>query len=804
MIKNYLKIAFRNLWNNKTYLFINLLGLSVAFGVSVMLFLTAYDLLTFDHFHEQNGPVYRVYEKVIRPNEVEYGNSMPLPMRGALKADFPEIQHAVRVMDGGAQVLKSDKLINQGIVYTDPDFFKVFGFKLLKGDPNTALKELSNVVIREDVAKDIFGEEDPMGKTLILGYGSQNHPYIVSGILEKGPENSSIENDILTRIENSDEYARNKDQWDANQHQLYIKLSDNITPEAFERKLKAFTKKYNLGAIKQLIKDGAKPDERGEVLSTRIMLLSDTHFDTNVGGRRQAINKIYPIMLIVVGLVILLIATINFINLSIAKSFSRAKEVGMRKALGALKFQLIGQFWGESLLICTAAFGTGLLLAYLLIPEFNATFRSTISLTGLFKPVLMLGILGAFLLVAMLAGGYPAWTVTRFNTVEVLKGKIKVSGRSGGIRNVLIVFQFTMSVLLIACTMIVWTQIKYLRTKPLGFNTTYVYSFPVGSEVKGRQMVRYLRTRLANQPRVVSITGSDVNLGRGKDNSSSKSVLGFTHGDRSIQTNMRTADYDYVKTLDLKLIQGREFSPEYGLDTVQSVIINETMARQLGAKDPIGVELNTESRPKVIGVVKDYHFEPLHRQVEALSLFMNGFDINYVFVKIAPDHVDETIALLEKTYHELAPKSEFMGSFLDENTNNQYKNEQRLSQMFFGAASIAIILSCLGLFAIAIMVIAQRTKEIGVRKVLGASVASVVFLLSKDFLILVSIAIVIASPVAWWAMDKWLADFAYRTQIHWWVFAATALLAVLIAFFTVSFQAIRAALANPTQSLRSE
>jgi putative ABC transport system permease protein len=804
MFRNYLKIALRNLWKNKTYLFINLFGLSVAFSISILLFLTAYGLLTFDTFHEQNGPVYRVYEKVNRAEGEEYGNTMPLPLRGALQAEYSEVKMAARVMTNAGQILKEDKFISKPIVFTDAEYLQIFGFQLLKGNSKSALKELSSVVLREDIAKDIFGEQDPMGKPLTISYGGKNQTFIVSGILEKGPENTSIQNEILVRIENINEYNNQKDRWDASQHSLYLKLDGNTTLTAFEKKLKAFTNKYHKSAIEQLKKEGAKPDERGEVLSTRIMGLADTHFDTKVGGRNRAINKVYPYALLIVGIVILLIAAINFINLSIAKSFGRAKEVGMRKALGAFKSQIVGQFWGEAFLICVAAFGLGLVLAYLLIPQYNAIFRTVLSLQMLSEPMLMISILLCFVFITLIAGGYPAWAVTKFNTVEVLKGKVKVSGSSGGIRNTLIIFQFTMSVLLIACTMIVWTQIKYLRDKPLGFNVSQVYSIPIGNEVSGKRLLAHFRNRLSGQSRILSMTGSDVNLGRGLDESFSKSVLGFEYNGKSIQTNMRTADYDYIKTLDLKLVDGRDFSPAYATDTASAVVINETMAKQLGVKNPLGVILNTESKPKVIGVVKDFHFESLHREIEAVTFFMNGFGINYIFVKIAPDHTDATITLLKKTYHELAPKSEFQGSFLDENTENQYKSEARLSQMFFSAAALAIILSCLGLFAIAIMVISQRTKEIGVRKVLGASVLSITTLLSVGFLKMVGVAIIIASPIAWWIMDKWLADFAYRTEIHWWVFVVTAFLAVGIAFLTVSFQAIRAALMNPTKSLRSE
>lgn len=804
MLKNYLKIALRNLWKNKTYLFINLIGMSVAFGVSSLLFLTTYDMLTYDMFHEKKGDIYRVYDKINNAEETKYGNTMPLPMRTALKTDYPQVKAATRIVTSPGQVLKDDKLINKGMAFTDEDYLKMFGYKLLQGDPNKALSELSNVVLREDVAKSIFGEQPALGKTVTLIYDNLPHAFVVSGILEKGPENTSISNEMLVRMENLGEYNNNKDRWDASQNSLYIQLAEGTNPDTFEKGLKAFTAKYYKGSIEQLKKEGAKIDERGEVMSTRIMKLSETHFDTKVGGRGRAINKFFPYVLLIVGIVILLIAAINFVNLSIAKSFGRAKEVGMRKALGALKTQIVGQFWGEAFIICVFAFGLGIAIAYLLNTQYNAIFKTSITLKTMTEPILLVAMLGCFAFITLIAGGYPAWAVTRFNTIEVLKGKIKLSSRSGGIRNSLIVFQFAMAVLLIACTMIVWTQIKFLRDKPLGFSTSEVYSIPIGNEVSGKRLLQHFRNRLAGQPRIYSMTGCDVNLGRGLDGSFSKSMLGFEQNGRTIQTNMRTADYDYVKTLGLKLIDGRDFSEAYPTDTVNSVVINETMAKQLGVKNPLGVILNTESKEKVIGVVKDFHFESLHREIEPVTFFMNGFGLNYLFIKMAPDHTEETIALLKKTYHEIAPKSEFQGSFLDENAENQYKSESRMAQMFFSAATLAILLSCMGLFAIAIMVISQRTKEVGIRKVLGASVGSITLLLSIDFLKMVAIAIVIASPLAWWAMDAWLADFAYRTPIYWWIFVVTGLIAVGIAFATVSIQAIGAALSNPVKSLKTE
>ena len=812
MLRNYLKIAFRNLTKNKVYAFINIIGLSVAFSAAMLLFLTAHFELSFDDFQTNKDRIFKTYSKVNYPNKIEYGNAMSAPFLPALLAEYKsEIKHATRIYNGSVQIIKDEKTIDEGVNYVDADFFKMFSFKILKGNANTALNDLKSVVLNEETAKKIFGEAEPIGKLVRLNFGGRFEDYTVTAVTEKAPENSTIQNRMMIRFENNPNYQQNKDRWEVNNHSVYVQLVANIDTEPFEKRLKSFTEKYYKNEIDQLKKEGAKPDERGELVSLRLLPLPEEHFSKQVNGN-GATEKSYPYILLIVSGLILLIACVNFVNLSIARSLSRAKEVGMRKALGAVKSQIVSQFWGEAFILCTVAFGLGCALATLAMPQYNAIFKSNLSLNNLLQPTIVALLAVGFLFVTLVAGGYPAWVVAKFNTIEVLKGKLRMSGSAGSLRSGLIITQFSIAVFLISCTLILWKQIDYLRNKPLGFDKEQVISIPVGYEVSGYKVLDFMRNKLANQPQILSITGADINVGRGNDGSSYKSVFGFNMEGKTYSTNGLNIDFDYTKTLGIKLISGRDFSKAFPADKARSIVINETMAKQLGFNKPtlaaaIGrtIPLGDSLGKTIVGVVKDYHFESLKNKIDAITYFLQSdFGIGYIFVKVSPSSSTNTMVLLEKAYKEIAPKSEFKGSFLDENTNNQYKKEERFGKMILSAATLAILLCCMGLFAIALMTMAQRTKEIGIRKVLGASVFSITTLLTKDFLKLVLIAIVVASPVAWWAMDKWLADFVYRIEISWLVFVVAAILAVSIATLTVGFQAIKTALMNPVESLKTE
>lgn len=805
MLKNYIKIAWRNLVKEKAFTAINLSGLSLAFAASIMLFLTADFHFSYDDFQTNKDSIYKMYVKANRPENTEYANSQAPPVAPALLADYPEeIAYATRLMDSGMTVEYNGKSYVLDVNYVDEGYLDMFSFELLQGTKASALAQLSSIVLREKDAKKIFGNDDPIGKTIVKQNGGDGRPFSVSAVIADAPENSTIESSNLVRFEMFGNYEESKDAWGWRNHEVYLQLAPNVNWRAFEQKLKGFTTKYFKDDIEMAKKSGFVTDDRGEVVSNRLLPFAEEHFDTIVG--RDSINFYYPVMLLGIGILILLIASINFINLSIVRSLARAKEVGMRKALGAMRSQVIGQFWGEALLICVFALVLGLTASYFLIPEFNAIVNGSIAFTDILQPKIILILSLTFLLVTTLAGGYPAWMIAQFNTVEVLKGKVKKGMSGGGLRNTLIVVQFAISVLLIACTIVVWNQLNYLRNKPLGFNQKQVISIPVGNGINGYKLLDFFRNELANEPQIVSITGADINLGTGNDGSNYKSVFGFGIDGKEFQTNGLNIDFDYIETLDLQLIAGRSFDRKYATDSSEACIINETMAKQLGGKDKaLGRVLPLDGDKKIIGIVKDYHFQSLRNKMESNTLFFNkDFGINYLFVRVNANSPAATIDLLKKTYLTYKPDGEFQGSFLDENTHNQYQKEERISKVFSSAALLAIVLSCVGLFAIALMVIRNRTKEIGVRKVLGADVGTLVNLLSQDFLKLVLVSIIIATPLAYYSMSKWLEEFSYRTTIQWWMFALAGILAIIIAFLTVGFHALRAANANPVKSLRSE
>ncbi|KAA6430424.1 FtsX-like permease family protein [Dyadobacter flavalbus] len=806
MFKSYLKIAFRNLWKSKGYAFINIAGLAVAFCISTFLFLTAYFALSFDNFHKDNERLYQVYFFSNEPERAEKIGSMPFPITPALKAEFPEIEGVTRVLNGSNVVEYKGKYFDKQVLFTDPDFLKIFTFPLVKGSAETALQDLSSIIISENMAKAVFGNEDPMGKPLDVGLDGNKKQYVVTGVLKDFPENSSIKFDAFIRSENAENYQNQKDQWDAYSHRVFLKLSPNTDQAALEKRLKPFSAKYFAENIASLKKKGAKPDEKGDLFAVRIEQIRNVHFDSQIsGGGSAPLALVYALMGI--GFFILLIACINFINLNVARSFVRAREVGVRKSLGALKNQLFLQIWGEAGIICFLGFLSGVILAVLLLPAFNATFQGKLTLDYLLQPDKIAILLGLFILVTLLAGGYPAWQMSKFNAVEVLKGKVSLK-KPGVLRNSLIVAQFTLSSLLICCTVIAIQQVDHLRKQPLGFQKEQVISIPVGKKVNGRQVLMRMRNKLEGDPHVLGITGSGVNLGVGIDRSTSRSILGFTYKEKEVTTDWLHVDYDYLKTLNIKLLAGREFNPAYPSDTLDRVIITESMAKMISEPEPVGKFFQTDTagaKYQIIGLIPDFNLYSSKNEKKPITMHVSGSEaINYIFVRVTPQSLKGAMDKFRKIWDEVAPGSAFIGTYVDENTNAWYREEEQLSQVFSLASGIAIMLSCLGLFAVALIVIEQRTKEIGVRKVLGASISSLVFVLSRDFVKLVLVAIFIASPLAWFFMQKWLDHYPYRIEINPLIFILVGLSAIIVAVVTVSFQSIKAALMNPVNSLKRE
>ncbi|GAB3990927.1 ABC transporter permease [Spirosoma daeguense] len=805
MFRNYLKVALRTLWKNRTHTLINVVGLSIAFGTCVLLFLTATSEFSYDKFHTDSDRIFRLYflssNRDGTPNK---SSTMPYPISPNLKAEFPEIEGVTRWFDRNASIRRNNQTYTKDVRLADPDFLQMFTFPLQKGNSKTALNGLSDIVISASMAKDIFGKEEPVGKPLQLRFNDNWQTFNVTGVVTDFPKNSSFQYDAFIRSDNTADYQEYKNRWDHGNHDVYIKVKAGVDPQMLQRRTQAFMDKYFASDIKERKETGYPKNELGFQRSLLFQPLTDIHFDTET-TQGLGISRTYVVTLLLIGFFILAIACINFINLTIAQSFSRAREVGVRKSLGAQRGQLFRQIWGETLLLCFGALAIGLSLAYYVLPTFNRLFKSQLTLDDFLTPTVLLTTLVGFVLITLIAGGYPSWFITRFNVVTVLKGRIKAS-RPGLLRNSLIISQFTIACLLIVCTLIIRQQITYLQERPMGLDKEQVVSIPIGNELNGTDALNTMRDRLANQPNIVSVSGTAVNIGAGLDGSSSRMMYGFQYGKRDITCDWLRIDTDYLKTMGIKLLQGRDFSKAFSTDSSSSILITQSMAKALGEKNPVGKFIKPDKKSyQIVGVISDFNLYSLHQEARPITLHMEAKSpISYILVRVESHNLTTAMETIKTAWKNVAPKQEFIGSFLDENTERWYKQEQRLATIFSSAAGIAIALSCMGLLAIALLTIQQRTKEIGVRKVLGASVGSIVTLLSKDFLKLVFIAILIASPIAWYVMEKWLADFAYKIDIEWWVFALAGLLAIVIAFLTVSYQSIKAATVNPVKSLRSE
>jgi predicted permease len=806
MFRNYVKIALRTLWKNRTHTLINLVGLSVAFGTCVLLFLTATFELSYDTFHTDANRIFRLnFLETNRDGTPNPSATMPFPIVPTLKAEFPEIDGITRWFDRSATIRWQGRMFGKDVRLADTDFLTMFSFPMLHGNAKTAMTGLSDIVISTKTAKDVFGTVDPVGKTLELRLNEQWQPFTVTGVVGNAPENSSLQFDALISSQNAGDYQPFKDKWDHGSHAVFVKLNSDTKPAVLQHRIQAFMNKYFAGDMQERSKQGYPKNELGFQKSLLLQPLTDVHFDTTT-TYGNGTSRVYVYSLLAIGLFILVISCINFINLTIAQSILRAREVGVRKSLGAKRGQLFGQIWGETLLLSGFALLLGMALAYGFLPTFNKLFRSTLSIHNFLTPTVLLVTGLGFLLVTLIAGGYPAWFVTRFNAVEVLKGKVKVS-RPGALRNTLIVTQFTIACLLIVCTLVMRQQVTYLQERPMGLNKEQVISVPISAELPGATALRQMRDRLANQPNILSVTGTSVNIGSGLDGSSSRTIYGFMHNKREISCDWLRVDFDYLKTLDIKLKAGRDFSPRFSTDSTSSILVSESLAKQLGDSNPVGKYIEPDSGKKyqIVGVFADFNLYSLHQKAEPIALQMLPQQrIDYVLVRVNPQNLTAAMETVKAAWNDVDPRKNFVGSFVDENVERWYRKEQRLSTIFSSAAGIAVLLSCMGLFAVALISIEQRTKEIGVRKVLGASVASIVTLLAGDFLKLVLIAIIIASPVAWYVMNRWLSDFAYRIDMPWWVFILSGTMALLIAFLTISFRSVKAALMNPVKSLRSE
>lgn len=803
MLVSYLKIAWRNLLKQRVFAAVNIVGMSTALCAALLLSLTAYREWTYDNFHENGAHIYQLLKKENTGTQISTGSSMSQPLAAAIQKEIPGVKYTTFMANDNLPVRYGANHYYLGTEMVGNDFLKMFTLPLVKGNKNDALGQLNQLVLTEKAAATLFKNEEPLGKTVEVSLGGKWLPFIVSGVAANIPDNSDLSFQMLLRFENEPEYAATKNEWNASNFPLFVQLEPGVSQTSFEKNIIPLLHKYYKGKIEDLEKNAAATPAHKELFWIEALPLKDFHLNAD-SKFYSGLNKFYPWLMIILSALIVGIACINFINLSIARSFGRSGEIGLRKSLGAQNSQLLLQFWAEAFLLCCFALLLSVALMVFLLPYYNKIFGHNIALNIFRNVQVVSGIIAGFFIITLMAGGYPAWKVARLNIVEVLKGKLGL-GKSSGVRNGLIILQFVAAVVLISCTSVIWQQLKYIRDAPLGYSASKVISIPLDNAPPGA--ITAMRNRLAEFPEVKRVTGSLLNLGLGKDGSSGNWSRGFSYKDKHIATQYLTVDYDYAKTLDLKMIAGRDFSREYGTDS-SAIVINEGMAKQLGVADPIGLEFkmgDDEAPVHVIGVVKDYHYESLHKKIEPLIMAIGEpASLYYIFVKVDTHTPIASLKKIEKVWKDLNPLAENEASFLDENTQRLYQQEQRFSKIFMSGAALAVVISGMGLFAIAVLVMAQRKKEIGIRKVLGASISGIVLLLSKDFLRLVVIAVVIATPAAWYFMHNWLQNFEYHVTIHWWVFVIAGSLAVIIAFLTVSMQSVKAALANPVDSLKRD
>ena len=790
MIKNYFKIAWRNLLHNKTFSLINIFGLALGMTCSLLIMLWLKDELNKDKFHANDKRLFRVMENQFYSGDISTFPSSPGILAENIVKDVPEIEMASQMLwEAEPLFTVGDKFDKEKGRFVQKDFLRMFSFKLAKGDAATAIARPDAVVISKKLADKYFKGEDPIGKMIKI---DSKENVIVTGVLEEIPELSSLKFDFLMSYDiwfKKNDWAK---EWGNNGPRCYVMLAANTSVDKVNAKIKNYIKTKNKDSNVELFLQNY-----GESY-----LYSNWDNGKQAGGRIENV-KIFSF----VAVIILLIACINFMNLATARSLRRAREIGVRKVVGAGKRQLVAQFIGEAMFVSFLAILISLLIVVLVLPSFNELTEKQLAL-DLANPLFLLILFGLAIVTGFISGSYPALFMSTLKPIIILKGVLKFKSGATLFRKVLVVSQFALSIFLILGMIVVYRQINYIHNKNLGFSKEDLLYMPLEGPMSKNFMA--FKDELAKQPGIKNITSaqsSPIEVG------SSTQGVRWPGKDTTklILFSNNPVTYDYIKTLGIELIAGRDFDPSYSLDTM-NYLVNEAAARKIGYKDPVGKELTMwGDKGSIVGVMKDFHHNSLKVPIEPLILRLfkgswvneNGYWGN-VIIRTEKGKSKQAIASMEKVFKKFNPGFPFRYYFTDDEIAKNYKAEYTVSKLSRYFAFLAIFISCLGLFGLVTFTAEQKTKEIGIRKVLGASVTGIVRMLSKEFLMLVLIASVIALPVAWWMMHKWLMDFEYRINIGWWVFVVAGVTALLIALLTISFQSIKAAVANPVKSLRTE
>ncbi len=794
MIRNYIKIAFRNLWRHKSFSLINIIGLAVGMTACFLIFMYVRFELSYDKFNQNFDSVYRLNTDIKSPTEVLHWNSASAPMGPALQQDFPEVKANARLFGAGFLVeYQNQRFQENNIQITDPDIFKIFTFPFVAGDPETALKAPFSIVLTETTAKKYFGSGEALGKSLRL---DGKTPVKVTGVVKDVPLNSHFTFDMLMSASTMEPMKLiNMKEWGNFSNNTYLLLAKGYNPASLQAKLPGFLRKH-------ISEDQRR---RGYNYDLFIEPLKEIYMDSFRGAPvNGSQSNVY--IFSIVAVFILLIACINFVNLTTARASERAKEVGIRKVVGAINQQLTAQFLGESIIICLISFVVSAALSVVMLPLFNTLAGKIIS-HNIFSHGYIFILFAISVIIGCMAGFYPALVLTNFSILSVLKGKFTNSVKGIFLRKGLVVVQFTISIVLIVGTIIVYNQLNYMRNQSLGFQQDQMLVLNTGGDSAVIKNMESIKNEFRGVQGVMSVSGSGTTFGNGNGVAYSE-IQSVTGKMQPMNMNLIEVDFDFISQYGIKIVAGRAFNREFATDTTQAIVLNQAAVKELGyanANDAIGKQFTQWGRKgKIIGVAQDFHFVSLQQNIKPLNFRLNPGNTSVFTLKLKGGNIHATLAAIESKWKSLVPQRPFSYFFLDDNFNKQYQTEDRFGKLFMYFAVLAIMISCLGLLGLASYSTLQRTREIGIRKVLGASVPGIVGMLSKEFILLVLIAAVIAFPLAWLGMHSWLKDFAYRINIGWWVFAVAGVLSMFIALTTVSYQALKAALANPVKSLRSE
>jgi putative ABC transport system permease protein len=802
MFKNYIKIATRNLFKQKIFSLINIAGLAIAIAFCILIFLFIRDEVTHDGFHKKADRLYRV-NVLIKDEEgrMDTHASSPPPLGPACKEEFPEVVRMARFKKRGDVVLYQGQSSRESIALADPDFFTMFSFPLRKGNAQTVLEDRNSVVLTDTVARRYFGSDDPMGRVISIKLGPRFHDFTVSGVAEDIPQNSSITFDFLVPFDRVRDYTSPNllNQWTGLTTLTFVELQKETREADLESKFPQFVQKHIDDAIKKYFK--------GDFSAFRfeIQPLKEIYLDTQTSSSYVAgSNPLYSYILGGIAFLILVIAAINYMNLAIARSASRLREIGVRKVLGADRKKLMAQFFGESLFFSFLSLCLGVALAELFLPSFNHFVNKKLAIGYFSEWTTLISILGMAFLIGLLSGAYPALFLSGFRPVEVLRSRLKIGGKSPFSRGLVIV-QFTLSIFLVISTLVMAHQLEYLQKRDMGIQGEQVVIIPTQGNPQGTRLVERFRNELTPFGNIFAVSGACEVMGN--EGTYTVSVVRY-------ETTRIVAHYfffaqDFLKTLELEIVEGRDFGREFTSDPKESIIVNEKLVEEMGWDTAVGKKIRTFMGRKepltIVGVVKDFHFESLHTQIKPAVFYIEPRNpLEFIYVKISPDDVAGTLGLLEETWKKNVRNFPFMYSFLDDEFHKMYTREERWQRIIRNTSFFAILISCLGLFGLCALTITRRTKEIGIRKVLGASVPRLTWMVSLDFLKLVIFANIVSWPLAYYAMSRWLRSFAFRIDLTVGVFLLAAMIAAAISLMTVGLQAAKASGTNPVESLRYE